>query len=207
MDAVHLGLGAIGRDSPIGPLYSTYYTEATPLPTRDVDAAKALLAEAGYADGLSLDLHTPDTGGRPDLAVILKEQWADAGVDVNVIVEPESVYYGDNGWLDVDLGITGWGSRPYPQFYLNVMLKTDAKWNESHFSDEEFDRLAELAGSTLDEAERIQAYADIQALMIERGSLLIPYFFPQVAAISDQFEGFELKAFPGRTDFRTVRLK
>lgn len=207
LDAVQLGLGAIGRDSPIGPLYTTYYSEATPLPTRDVAAAKQLLADAGYPDGLQLDLHTPDTGGRPDLAVILKEQWAEAGVDVNVIVEPESVYYGDNGWLDVDLGITGWGSRPYPQFYLNVMLKTDAKWNESHFANAEFDRLADLAGSTLNEAERIQAYADIQKLLIEQGPVLIPYFFPQVAAISDKFDGFELKAFPGRTDFRTVRLK
>jgi len=206
-DAVQLGLGAIGRDSPIGPLYTTYYTEATPLPERNIEKAKQLLADAGYPDGLQLDLHTPDTGGRPDLAVILKEQWADAGVDVNVIVEPESVYYGDNGWLDVDLGITGWGSRPYPQFYLNVMLKSGAKWNEAHFSDPELDQLIETAGSTLDENERIQAYADIQKLLIERGPVLIPYFFPQVAAISDKFDGFELKAFPGRTGFRTVRLK
>ena len=34
----------------------------------------------------------------------------------------------DDGWLEVDLGITGWGSRPYPQFYLDVMLVTDAAW-------------------------------------------------------------------------------
>ncbi len=207
VDAVLLGFGSVGRDSPIGPMYTTYYSEATPLPKRDIAKAKQLLADAGYPDGLSLDLHTPDTGGRPDLAVILKEQWAEAGVDVNVIVEPESVYYGENGWLEVDLGITGWGSRPYPQFYLDTMLKTDAAWNESHFSDPEFDRLATLAGTTLNEDERIQAYADIQKLLIERGPVLIPYFFNQFAGVSDKVDGFELKAFPGRTDFRTVRVK
>ena len=27
---------------------------------------------------------------------------AEAGIDVNVIVEPESVYYGDNGWTVAD---------------------------------------------------------------------------------------------------------
>lgn len=201
---VQQGYGAIGNDSPIGPLYDAYHDESAIPPGRDVEAAKALLAEAGYGEGLSMTLHTPDTGGRPDLAAVLKEQWAEAGIDVEISVEPESVYYGENGWLEVDLGITGWGSRPYPQFYLDVMLVTDAIWNESHFSDAEFDELAATAGSTLYEAERIQAYSDIQNLLIERGPVIIPYYFAQFGAIRDDFEGLNLKAFAGRTDFRSV---
>jgi peptide/nickel transport system substrate-binding protein len=204
-ETVTQGLGAVGRDSPIGPLYKAYYSQETPIPARDPAAAKALLAEAGYPDGLQLDLHVPDSGDRPDLAVILKEQWAAAGIEVNVLVEPESVYYGEDGWLEVDLGITGWGSRPTPQFYLDVMLVTDAQWNESHYSDAEFDQLATVSGTTLNEAERVQAYKDIQRIMIERGPILIPYFFAQLGAISDQFEGFEMKAFAGRTDLSTIR--
>jgi peptide/nickel transport system substrate-binding protein len=84
------------------------------------------------------------------------------------------------------------------------MLECDAIWNESHFCDEEFDNLSAIAGSTLDEAARIEAYAEIQRILIERGPVIIPYYFAQFAAISDQFEGFELKAFAGRTDFRNV---
>lgn len=205
LQIVQQGYGAVGRDTPIGPLYEAYYNP-TPLPPRDPEAAKALLAEAGYPDGIDLVLHTPDTGGRPDLAAVLQSQWAEAGFNVELSVEPESVYYGDDGWLEVDLGITGWGSRPYPQFYLDVMLVSDAKWNESHFSDSEFDELARIAGTTLDETERIQAYADIQRILAERGPVIIPYFFAQFAAIDDGFQGFELKAFPGRTDFRTVSM-
>ena len=204
---VQQGYGAVGRDSPIGPLYSSYYSEDTDLPQRNIAEARRLLAEAGFEDGLSLDLHTPDTGGRPDLAVVLKEQWSEAGIDVNVIVEPESIYYGDDGWLEVDLGITGWGSRPYPQFYLDVMLRCDAQWNESHFCDTEFDQLAQIAGTTMDEEERIEAYKEIQRILIERGPVIIPYYFAQFAAISDKFEGFNLKAFAGRTDFREVSVK
>lgn len=203
---VQQGYGAIGNDSPIGPLYTNYHDPTAVPPARDVEAARALLAEAGYGDGLQLTLHTPDTGNRPDLAAVLKEQWAEAGVNVDISVEPESVYYGDNGWLEVDLGITGWGSRPYPQFYLDVMLVTDAIWNESHFSDPEFDALAATAGTTLNEEERIQAYADIQNLLIERGPIIVPYYFAQFGAISDQFEGLNLKSFAGRTDFRSVRF-
>jgi len=206
-DQVTLGLGAVGRDSPIGPLYTDYYSEETPIPARDPAKARELLAAAGYADGLKLDLHTPDSGDRPDLAVVLKEQWAEAGIDVNVIVEPESVYYGDNGWLEVDLGITGWGSRPIPQFYLDVMLVCNAQWNESHFCDAEFDQLARTAGTTLDEAERTAAYQDIQRILIERGPIIIPYFFAQFGAIRDAFDGFNLKAFAGRTDLAAIRQK
>jgi peptide/nickel transport system substrate-binding protein len=198
------GYGEIGRDSPIGPLYSQYYTEETSLPERDVEAAMSLLAEAGYPEGLVLTLHAPDSGNRPNLAVVLKEQWSEAGVDVDVVIEPESVYYGEDGWLEVDLGITGWGSRPYPQFYLDVMLTCSAKWNESHYCDQEFDEMANVAGTTMDEAARTEAYAEIQRILIERGPILIPYFFAQLGAISDDFTGFQMKAFPGRSDFRPV---
>jgi peptide/nickel transport system substrate-binding protein len=203
-DLVLQGFGVIGRDSPIGPMYSQYYSEETALPERNVEDARALLEAAGYTDGLSLELHVPDTGDRPNLAVVLKDQWAEAGIDVEVIVEPESIYYGDNGWLEVDLGITGWGSRPYPQFYLDVMLTCDAKWNEAHWCDKEFDRLVATAGTTVDENERVQAYREIQRILIERGPVIIPYFTTQRGAIRSTFDGFLMKPFPGRSDFRPV---
>lgn len=206
LELVQGGHGALGNDSPIGPLYGPFHNPEAVPPARDVEAARELLAQAGYAEGLTIDLHTPDSGGRPDLAAVLQAQWAEAGIDLNLIVEPESVYYGENNWLEVDLGITGWGSRPYPQFYLDVMLKTGAQWNESHFADEQFDALATLAGTTLDDAERIQAYYDIQDLLIDRGPVIIPYYFAQFGAIREGFEGFEMKAFPGRTDMRIVTL-
>ncbi|MCB0205041.1 MAG: 4-phytase, partial [Anaerolineae bacterium] len=107
-------------------------------------------------------------------------------------------------WLGATLGITGWGSRPYPQFYLDVMLVCDAKWNESHFCDEEFDQLAATAGTTLDEQTRIQAYKDIQRILVERGPVIVPYFFAQLGAISDQFANFNMKAFAGRTDLAAI---
>jgi peptide/nickel transport system substrate-binding protein len=204
-DQVALSLGAVGRDSPIGPLFTDYYSEETPIPARDPAKARELLTQAGYPDGLTLDLHVPDSGDRPDLAAVLKEQWAEAGITVNILVEPESVYYGDNGWLEVPLGITGWGSRPIPQFYLDVMLVCDAIWNESRFCDEEFDALAAIAGTTLDENERAAAYGEIQRILIERGPIIVPYFFAQLGAIRDGFDGFALKAFAGRTDLAAIR--
>jgi peptide/nickel transport system substrate-binding protein len=207
LELVQQGYGAVGNDSPIGPLYESYHDGDVQPPARDVDAARALLAEAGYADGLDLTLHVPNTGGRPDLAAVLKEQWAEAGINIEISVESEEIYFGEDGWLEVDLGITNWGSRPYPQFYLDTMLVTDAVWNESHFSDPELDALVATAGTTLDEAERIEAYSQIQQLLAERGPVIIAYYFPQFGAISDQFTGFQLEAFAGRTDLHTISFK
>jgi peptide/nickel transport system substrate-binding protein len=117
------------------------------------------------------------------------------------------VYYGEGKWLDVPLGITGWGHRPYPQFYLDVMLKCGAKWNETRFCDDEVDELIETAGTTLNEQERIDAYHQIQRIMVERGPMIVPYFFAEYGVINEEYAGFELKAFSGRTDLRTVYLK
>ena len=202
--AVTQGLGVVGNDTPIGPLYTKYYDANAQPPKADPAKAKQLLKEAGYPNGLKLDLYTPNTGDRPDLAVVLKQQLAKAGFDIHVVVEPESVYYGDNKWLQVDFGITGWGSRPYPQFYLNVMLECGAKWNESHYCNKQFDALAKEAGNTLDAQKRIADYHKIQQMLASSGPIVIPYFFPQLGAIRDGFTGFQMKAFAGRTDLAAV---
>jgi len=201
---VQLGAGSIGNDTPVGPLYEGLFDPSIEPLAYDPDRARDLLAQAGYGDGLSIDLYAPDSGDRPQLAVVLKEQWAQVGVDVNVIIEPESVYFGENHWMDVPLGITNWGSRPYPQFYFNLMLTCSATWNEARFCDAAFDQLIHVAGTTLDEAERVTTYSQIQQILVTRGPVIIPYFWPQVAAYSKLFAGLELKAFAGRTDFRTV---
>jgi peptide/nickel transport system substrate-binding protein len=202
---VQQGYGAVGRDTPIGPIFGEYYTEQFPLPERDPQAARALLAEAGYPNGLDLELILLDTLNFPDLAAVIKEQWSEAGINVEIVTLPESVYYGEGRWLEVKLGITGWGHRPYPQFYLDVMLVCGAKWNETRYCDNEFDQLVKTARSSLDERERVDAYHEIQRVLIERGPLIVPYFFAEYGVVSDQFEGFQIKAFSGRTDLRTVQ--
>ena len=205
-ELVQQGNGAVGQDTPIGPLFEDYYTEEFSLPETDPEGARDLLEEAGYPDGIELELNLLNTLNFPDLAVVLKEQWAKAGIDVEVVSLPESVYYGEGRWLEVPLGITGWGHRPYPQFYLDVMLTCGAKWNEARFCNDEFDRLANVAGTSFDEQERIDAYHEIQRILIEEGPIIVPYFFAEFAVIDSQFEGFELKAFSGRTDLSVVSL-
>ncbi len=199
-ELIGVGLGAEGKDHPIGPLYSDYYDESLDALGPDYDEARRLLNEAGYPDGLDLVLHVPNSGDRADLAEAFRSSWSLAGINVEVRLRDEGIYYSDveDSWLEVDLGLTGWGSRPTPQQYLDLQLRTGAVWNESRYSSEELDTLIDLAGSSLDQDTRVQAY------LIDNGPIIVPYFFPQFAVFATDVEGIGLHPFAGRTDFRFV---
>ena len=172
----------------------------------DPAGAKALLADAGYPDGLEMTLYVPNLPDRVALAQALAAQWAEAGINITIEPQEEAVYYADSGWLEVDLGITPWGSRPVPQLYLDLAYKTGAVWNEAHFSDEELDAQIEIAGTSLDPEARTAAYHEIQRILIERGPVIIPYFFAQFGVWAANIQGVELHPFAGRTNFQAATL-
>ena len=53
-----------------------------PMP-RDIEAAKKLLAEAGYPDGIDVELHAKkDPDWEPTACQAMVEQWKEAGIRV-----------------------------------------------------------------------------------------------------------------------------
>ncbi|MEM6530439.1 MAG: ABC transporter substrate-binding protein, partial [Chloroflexota bacterium] len=201
-------VATVGNNDPIGPAYGAFY-EAIP-DEYDPEAACALLAEAGFPDGLGADepieFYVVEAFNYPDMAVLLQEQWEQGCIFVDILVRPENVYYGDNEWLEVDLGVTGWGSRPIPQQYLNEAYITGASFNESNWSDEELDALAAEAAMTTDLEARAEIYQSIAGVFAERGPIIIPFFAPTVGVINNRVEGLDLHSFPGRTDFSSVTI-
>lgn len=198
-ERVQLGFGAVGKDSPIGPAFGQYFlTDAQP-PARDPEAAAALLAEAGYPDGLDMILYTPNSGAWPDLAQALAAQWEEAGIRVEVQLEDENTYWAE-AWMEVNLGVTGWGARPIPQLYLDLAYHSEAPWNESHYSNARVDELIEIARSSLDQDERVAAYKEIQQILLDDGPVVVPYFFAQFMVLASHISGVELQPFAGRTN-------
>lgn len=180
------GLALVGKDTPVGPAYGDLYIGGPEL-GRDIEKAKQLLADAGYADGLDLTLLCVEDSPISTIAVIWQEQMKAIGVNVDVQLTSNEDYYSQ--WLDIGLGITSWGSRANPYHYFNLAYVTGAQWNETHFSDPELDSLAEALAKELDEAERIRLYHAMQEIMIERGPVIIGGFVQNTYAIHKDLKG------------------
>ena len=116
------GRGIVGNNDPIGPIYGPFFSSIAD--EVDPQAACDLLAEAGFPDGLGADapieFFVVDAFNYSDMAVALQEQWAEGCINVEILMRPENVYYSDDEWLTVELGVTGWGSRPTPQEYFEL---------------------------------------------------------------------------------------
>ena len=205
-DLVLQGRGVIGHNDPIGPVYGAFYDAALQDQPYDPIQACALLAEAGYPDGLELTLYTPDSLGYPDLATVLQQMWAPGCIRVNIEVRPENAYYSSNEWFDVALGITGYGARPTPQQFLVEAYASDGLYNETRWTNDALDALIDQAGQTVDPAARQALFAQISALFQAEGPIIIPWFAPMLAATRDTVQGLDLHPFPGLTDFRTVTV-
>jgi len=205
LQVARLGYGVVGRDTPIGPSFGDYYL-AAPEPKRDVAKAKALLQEAGVTN-LKITLTAQNSFDVPKIATVWKEQLAEAGVIVDIQVVPVDTYYQDSGWLEVDYGITDWGSRATPQPYLQLAYITGAKWNESHWSDPELDQLAAQAAAEMDHAKRVDLYKKIQQIFIDRGPIIVPYFEQAVVATSPKVKGLNVHPDFSRSTMRSVYIE
>ena len=205
IDQVRPGLAVVGNGTPVGPAYGDYYLDQAP--AYDVNKAKALLAQAG-ASNLTITLYAQQALEVPAIATVWQQQMKAIGVTVNIQTEPADVYYGDGdaSWLKVDFGITEWGARATPNAYFNTAYVTGGAYNESHWSDPEFDAIAKQINSELDRAKRAALYKQAQQILIDRGPVIVPFFETAAAGTSANLEGVVIAPDWSRTMFRAAYL-
>ena len=105
------GHGVLGNDHPIGQS-NLYHASGLPQRSYDPDKAKHHLKKAG-AEGLTVDLSAADAAfaGAVDAAVLYKEHAAKAGININVVREPDDGYWA-NVWMKKPYCAVYWGGRP-----------------------------------------------------------------------------------------------
>ena len=174
------GRGIVACDTPVAP--TDQYRADMSCP-RDIPKARRLLAEAGYSDGLDVELHisTLDPSW-PAMAVAYQEQAAAAGIRVSIVKASTDGYWSEV-WMQKDAVATRWNERPADQA-LNEIFRSDAKWNESYFDDPVFDWMLEEARRTLDFEARKALYIDAQHYLLRNSGTLIPYHVSQIVGLT-----------------------
>ncbi|NLV84769.1 MAG: hypothetical protein GXY60_09405 [Spirochaetales bacterium] len=156
-----------------------------PFRGRDIDKAKQLLSEAGYPNGVSVDLYyASDHPYGKELSQTLKELAAPAGFTINLKGYSRDVYLSQY-WLNVPFSITGWGGRVDPSMLLALAFKTGGSWNESHLSNAHVDDLIDKIAAEPDFETRTQYYHELQQWFHEEGPLL-NIQVPLLIALSDK---------------------
>lgn len=153
-----------------------YFPEGIEQREYDPDQARFLLERAG-AENLTVSLSTADSvyAGAVDMAVLYAEQAKAAGVNVNVVREPNDGYYSDV-WLVKPFTLVSWGARPTPDVMYTLAYKDDAAWNESRWQNERFNELLLQAKSELDPELRSEMYREMAMLARNDGGTIIPFF-------------------------------
>ena len=165
------GAGNVACDSPVAP--DDQYRASFSCP-QDIEGAKALLAEAGYPDGIEIDVHVATLEPTwPTLGVAYQAQAAEAGIRVNVVQTPTDGYW-NRIWMKKSIAATRWKERPADQALHEIYLST-AKWNESFFKDTDFDELLATARRELNFEKRKALYVKAQKYLYENAGTLIPY--------------------------------
>lgn len=169
------GHGSIANDHPISPIMP-YYDETIEQRIYDPDKSRFHLRKAGL-ESLKLSFSAADaviTGG-VDLAMLYKDSAQRAGIDIDVVREPNDGYW-TNVWLKKPFALAGWGQRPTPDIIFTLGYAPGADWNDSHFRHERFEKLLVEARAELDENKRAEIYSEMQRILHDEGSVIIPFF-------------------------------
>lgn len=150
----------------------------------DLDKARGLLREAGWADGFRLVLHATNDRYPNDTKVAqgIGQMWTRLGLTVEIDTMPGAIFFTRASKQDFSLFMGQYGTTEASQPLRALVATWDkdrglGSANRTRFSDPEFDKLLQQAMETFDPAERARLLAQSSEMAMARQAV-IPIFFP-----------------------------
>ncbi len=174
-------------------LVAPVHPDYAPLPplAQDLAAARALLAEAGYRDGLDITITCKNwPRWEADAVQAMAAQYAEAGIRCTLEVLPPPRFW--EVWDKVPLAFVEWAPRPLGFMLLDLTVRSGVPWNSTGFSDPEIDALLQQAGAEVDAEARRPLMRRIEARMQEVGPMVQPAWLSVVTVMSGKVGGFRL---------------
>ncbi len=187
---VHDERGEPAEHHHVSPAHPEY--AGLPFMAQDQAQAKALLAEAGYAEGV--DLGTIDCIASPswqfNAVQAMVEQWRAIGARARINLLPSTEFW--KIWDKTSFGFTGWVHRPLGIMTLGLGYRSGVPWNESGYDNPEFDALLTEAEGLLDINERREVMAKLQRLLQEDGPIVQPLWRSELTFMDKRVKGFQM---------------
>lgn len=171
----------------------------------DPEAAKKLLAEAGYPNGFSLVLHGPNNRYLNDEQVVqtVAGMLARIGIQTRVETMPQASYFPRFNKGEFSFAFVGWGSLPGDSSMRHQFGTYDEQagwgaWNGGRGSYPELDAMLKQARATPDDAKRAEIARNAAALIARNDQAVFLYHQVYTWAMRREFN------YPGRVDEQTL---
>lgn len=183
---------------------------------RDVDAARALVAEvrAGDPEVEGDEIQIPTIVLRHDQGVtnaaivteIAEDLRRELDLDVEVAAAPIAEHVTAIAEGRADLFRLGWQGELFLDSFLSPLLQTGSPDNLTRYSRPEVDALLAEAAATLDDAGRAALLQQAEDLALADAPILPIHVYRHRLVVSDEVEGFVLRP-NGSVDLTAVRVE
>jgi peptide/nickel transport system substrate-binding protein len=184
IDTAFAGLATMGFDGPV-PGGDPYFPADLKAVTRDVAAAKSLLKEAGYPNGVDLpfDLVIVQSLGVTNIAQVAKEQLAEVGIRFKI--RQGGPTFWDTAYLKEPFILPDWNRR-HPFEIYGLLTSTE---NMTKFKNAEQDAALAAAAATTNFDEQKVQYGKVIRITAEQDGLIVPAYAPRLHAKSTKLQG------------------
>ena len=195
IDTLLVGSGT-AADSIIAPAVFGYYS--TGVPAADVETAKQLLADAGYADGFSCVLYVNDNQQRVEICQAVQSMLKEINIEVSIEVLEFGSFVTRTSNGEHDMAFFGWttssGDADYTYYSCLHSSQQGNPGNRCFMNDPEVDGLIESARSNSNDEERQAIYEELAILLDEYHCNIPIYFADLTVGASKKVEGFVMDA-------------
>jgi peptide/nickel transport system substrate-binding protein len=163
--------GTVAENHHVAPIHPEYF-KLPPL-VADPKGAKAAIDALGLTDH-EFELISIDDAWQAATSDAVAAQMRDAGIKVKRTVLPGSTFWND--WTKYPFSSTEWNMRPLGVQILALAYRSGEAWNETAFSNKEFDDNLAKAMSILDADKRREVMKVLEQSMQDNGVLIQPYW-------------------------------
>jgi peptide/nickel transport system substrate-binding protein len=181
--------GAFAPGNQPYPPNSPWYNSELPVPTRDIEKAKALMKEAGY-ETFDLEVQVANNPVQTQVMQVVQAMVAEAGFKVSLKSMEFAALLAEQTAGNYQASQVGWSGRTDPDGNLHQFVTCKGGINDSKYCNPEIDRLLDAARVSTNEEERKAKYDAASKILAEDLPIIYLYHPTWIWALDKKVDGF-----------------